>query len=329
MNELNNEPILSPDKDARIGRTRPQKYVDMLAASLDVIKKRGQPVDSEVPIKLLIATPFYDMKGWSPYIRSLIHSYATLLIAMKMDVSFVSIDNDSFIDRARNRIANNFMNSDFTDLLFIDSDEEWEPEGLARIVMAKGDVVAAGYPVKNKWNWYAITPKPGPGDKFIQNETGQFEAIGAPGGFMKIKRTVFEQIALAYPDQAYIDKDEKEEEVIRFDFYGTIQDYDNFRVFRDDIAFIQRWLSIGGKLWVEPNVTITHYGFEGHKGNYLESLKQAKKDSNEKNNVEYITICHTSCTPKTEEIIQKYPDTTFARRHPIWTRFKNILGLRT
>jgi hypothetical protein len=262
-----------------------QKQIDLVAAALEAVKKRSeQPVDPNAPMKLLIATPFYEMKAWSGYLRSLVHSYAALLIALKIDVSFVSIDNDSFIDRARNTISNNFMNSDFTDLLFIDSDEEWQPEGMVCLIRASGDIVAAGYPCKNIWNWFCVTPKPGPENKMITNSTGQIEVLGAPGGFMKIKRQVYEKIALAYPEQVYIDKDDdKKTEVARFDFYGPVQDYENFRIFRDEIAFQQRWLSIGGQIWVEPNVTITHYGTKGYQGNYLEHLQQIKKAEDEIN----------------------------------------------
>jgi len=40
----------------------------------------------------------------------------------------------------------------------------------------------------------------------------------------------------------------------------------------EDYSFCYKWISIGGKVWIDPEIKMGHIGikvFEGHLGNYL------------------------------------------------------------
>lgn len=228
-------------------------------------------------MKLVIATPFYEMKGWSPYIKSLAKSISFLTKHTPIEVDFWSLNGDSYVDRARNTIANTFMNTDNTHLLFIDSDMEWNIDGLTKLLASDVDVVGAGYPCKNMWDFYGCiidvnedeTPKVDPG-------TGLISAWGVPTGFMKIRRRVFDKLAAEQPDNFYLMKNPDGGEPLKhYNFFGRRPPLG------EDISFCRRWAEVGGKLWVQPEVRIVHYGvkgWEGHYGDFLRTCPGGSED---------------------------------------------------
>lgn len=230
-------------------------------------------------MKLLIATPFYEVKAFSPYVSSLMKTVA-FLQKLGIEYDYWELSGDSYIDRARNTIANTFMrNEQYTHLLFIDSDMSWDLEGFGRLLMADEDVVGAGYPCKNNWDHFSCilncnddgTPK--------VNDKGLISAWGVPTGFMKIRREVFVRLSEAMPDNYYLEgtEDPTKEPVKMYNFFGRIPPLG------EDISFCRRWVeNAGGELWVEPRITMGHHGVKAWVGNYDEFLRGCPGGSDEK-----------------------------------------------
>ena len=235
-------------------------------------------------MRLIIATPFYEMKAWSPYVSSLVGSVLMLAKHTKVEVDFWSMAGCAYIDHARNAIANKFMASDNTHLLFIDSDMQWDMDGFARLLSDDVDIVGCGYPCKNAWDYFSCHIDTQEGYDPIKdsdgnvthvgppvvNEKGLIKASIVPTGLMKIKREVFERLAKEQPDNFYISKEGK-----IYNFFGRI--CENGTSYGEDVSFLRRWRSIGGECWVEPRITITHYGVKGWTGNYQEYLEGCPK----------------------------------------------------
>ncbi len=230
-------------------------------------------------MKLVIATPFYNMSGWSPYIKSLAVTMHFLAKHTPIEAQFWSLNGDSYVERARNTIANRFMETDNTHLMFIDSDMEWDIEGFTKLIASDVDVVGAGYPCKNLWDFYGCilhtnedelkTPK-------VDPKTGLISAWGVPTGFMKIRRQVFEKLAAAQPDNFYLMKRKDSDEPDKcYNFFGRIPPLG------EDISFCRRWVEIGGELWVQPEVRIIHYGMKGWEGHYGDFLRACPGGSND------------------------------------------------
>ena len=226
-------------------------------------------IDGIKDMKLVIATPFYEMKGWSPYIKSLAATMWFLAKHTPIDVQFWSLNGDSYVERARNTIAHQFLESDRTHLMFIDSDMEWNLDGFTKLIASDVDVVGAGYPCKNVWDFYGCiidtnedeTPK-------VDPKTGLISAWGVPTGFMKIRRQVFEKLIEAQPDNYYMIRNQGDKEPTKhYNFFGRIPPLG------EDISFCRRWAEIGGKLWVQPEVMIVHYGVKGWAGHYGDFLR--------------------------------------------------------
>ena len=193
------------------------------------------------PMKLMLCTLFYERKGWSPYISSLVKTVC-LLNTLGVDFDYGELSEDSYVDRARNTVGNHILNhKEFTDLIFIDSDEEWNLEGFAEPAQIGCGLGGAGYPCKNVWDFYSCIINTHEDGRPIIREDGLISAGGIPGGFMKIRRTVFEQLAEKMPDNTYeaFEPDNPEKMLKLYNFFGRIQPMG------EDISFCYRWRSTG------------------------------------------------------------------------------------
>ncbi len=225
--------------------------------------------------KFFIATPFYELKGFSPYIKSLVDSLVGLATYAKesgIEFEFHHVSGDSYVWRARNTLAAMFLKSDCSHLIFIDSDESWEPEGLYRLIKADAPMVGAAYPVKNNWENFGVTIDT-EGENFVPKvrADGLIHASKVPTGFMKIAREVFERIKMNEPENWYWEPDEFGTNSKRHNFFGHI--LEDHIIYGEDISFNKRWQACGGELFIEPRMTIGHFGIKEWKGNYDNYLR--------------------------------------------------------
>jgi hypothetical protein len=223
-------------------------------------------------VRLIIATPFYSMSGFSPYIASLLASAKTLW-SSGIDFEFWDLPGDSYVDRARNTICNRFLESNATDLVFVDSDMAWQADAFNAILKSPYEVTGCAYPVKNNWNQFGVvinvnenkTPK-------VDAASGLISADWVPAGFLRIKRSCIEKMAEAFKDQFYYDfsadPDNPGRRYINF-FNCSVEGGHRYG---EDVNFCRKWKYIGGDLWIEPRITFGHYGMQGWTGNYHEFL---------------------------------------------------------
>ena len=109
-------------------------------------------------MRVVIATPFYELKGFSPYIQSL-QATIRLLGQCGIDWRFMDLSGDSYVHRARNTMCDTFLQDpDATDLFFIDSDMSWNPQAFVKMCLLPEEVVGGSYPVKNCWKAWTSLP---------------------------------------------------------------------------------------------------------------------------------------------------------------------------
>lgn len=233
-------------------------------------KVRDRHRDKPTKFKLAIATPFYESRGWAPYIHSIAASLSYLARQTSIDFDFWEISGDAYIWRARNGLAHRLLESDFSHLMFIDSDMGWDIEAFQRVVAADVDIVGAAYPVKNNWEHYGIRIQSDKmGYPLVDEKWGTVRATDVPTGFMKISRTVFDRIRANEPDNWYWTPSGDGAARIHNYFGHLLEDH---VIYGEDISFCRRATRAGCELHVETRASMLHMGVKAWTGNYHDFL---------------------------------------------------------
>ena len=234
-------------------------------------------------MKVVIATPFYELKGFSPYIVSLT-STIRLLDQYNIQWIFHELSGDSYVHRARNNMCDRFLEDpDATDLFFIDSDMAWDPHAFVKMCMLPDPVVGGSYPVKNGWDMWTSIPqfKEVDGVQRLQGRelgdgTALIEAHVLAGGFLRIKRPVLEKFREHFPDLWYREPSTRPDDPGRkYTQFFAARDEDHQFV-GEDHYFSKRLREMGMQMFIYPNVMIEHYGVKGWAGNFDKFLREQK-----------------------------------------------------
>jgi hypothetical protein len=215
-------------------------------------------------LNIFVAVPAYDGKVTVETARSLLNEQ---MVAAGAGVEFkaVFLPGCSLITHARNQMAQDFLDSEADRLVFIDSDVSWEPGNLIRLASHPVDFVGGAYRLKQEPESYPVGWAEAP-ELWADPDTGLLEVASVPGGFLSLSRTVFERLRAAHPDRGYTHYQFQGHGY----FHAPIHDG---RLYGEDTAFCADWRATGGKVWLDPELTLTHVGghtaFVGNIGSWL------------------------------------------------------------
>jgi hypothetical protein len=261
----------------------------------------AKPNESRLEVKLedlrkeriFIATPCYGGQLTEAYFRSTIR-LLTFCNQHQIPVAFGTIANESLVTRARNVLVAYFLQSDFTRLMFIDADIEFQVEDVIKLIAHNKDVAVGAYPKKGV-NWQRIRESVKQTDqpfddkaiasfgsdyainfKFINRESkqiaienGLIRLHDGATGFMMIKREVIDKMITAYPELKYNNDLNTPPELNPhfYAFFDTMIDPKDKRYLSEDYTFSRRWQDIGGEIWLDPSISLNHYGSFNFQGN--------------------------------------------------------------
>jgi hypothetical protein len=246
---------------------------------MDVLRKR----------KLFLAAPMYGGMCAGMFAKSTADLTA-MFAANGLELRSYFLFNESLITRARNYCVDEFMRSDCTHMLFIDSDIGFDPRDIVAMMALQSDesdydVLAGPYPKKTiSWEKiklavdkgiadtdpnvlekfvgdYVFNPKSGNGTIRI-DEPVEVSEVGT--GFMMTRRSAFEKFRDAYPQYHY-----KPDHVRTEHFDGTREimqyfqaeiDPESKRYLSEDYWFCQKLTQAGGKIWYCPWMKLQHVG---------------------------------------------------------------------
>jgi hypothetical protein len=247
--------------------------------------------------KLFIATPMYGGNCCGLYMKSCL-DLQNVMNHYGVETKFSFLFNESLITRARNYLADEFLRSEFTHLLFLDSDIHFNPQDIIAMLALDKDIIGAPYPKKSiNWNNIkaAIKSNPDINAGELENLVGEYvfnvvkgtsqfsvteplEVMEIGTGYMLIKRVVFEKMQEAYPQIHY-----KPDHVGQANFDGSryihayfdtvIDSIDSIvgggtdRYLSEDYMYCQMWRKLGGSVWLCPWVKADHIGSFAYKGN--------------------------------------------------------------
>ncbi len=210
--------------------------------------------------KVLIGTPAYSGTVDVWFANSLVN---TIRMSYEKDTIVVPVymAYDSLVQRARNDLVRLAIEEDFDDLIFIDSDVEWNPEWVFKLLEYKEDVVGGVYPKKTDAPQFPVHALK---DGMKLEENGLIEVDGLPTGFLKISRDALKKVWDASTEYT------NEGRNCRMVFDIQVQ---NGHLVSEDIVFCRKWHDLGGKVFVDPTMTCNHVGTKKYSGNFMEYIK--------------------------------------------------------
>ncbi len=247
--------------------------------------------------KVFVATPMYGGMAHGLYIKSSL-DLQNAMSKYGIETKFSFLFNESLITRARNYLVDEFLRTDYTHMLFIDSDIHYSSQDILALLALDKDVIGAPYP-KKAINWnnviHAARNHPDLDPKELENLVGEYvfnvvkgtksfsvtdplEVMEIGTGYMMIKREVFDKMKDAYPMIHY-----KPDHVGQANFDGsryihayfdTVIDHKDSitgggsdRYLSEDYMFCQMWRKIGGQIWLCPWMKTQHVGTYAFTGN--------------------------------------------------------------
>lgn len=259
------------------------------------------------PVCVNILTPCYGGVNHVEYTQSLIN---TIILFSKYGINhnLYLLGKESLIQRARNNlVAASMLDSDMTHLFFIDSDIVWNPVDVIKLIISDKDLIGGIYPIKH-YHWdrldveqinqimekhklpynqninklsflkhnllnYCVNYL---NEVKINNNILEIKTL--PTGFMMIKRSCIEKMMAYYEDTKYIDDqhvlqrqqqvDGKQNYVYALFECGKVDGH----YYSEDWMFCHRWRQMGGKVYTDVSVTLSHIGNEVYNGRFISAL---------------------------------------------------------
>tara|TARA_B100000963_G_C22592269_1_gene656101 strand:- start:166 stop:942 length:777 start_codon:yes stop_codon:yes gene_type:complete len=228
--------------------------------------------------KLFISLPCYDAMVTMQTMMSVMY-LSNLLNSHGIVFTIDFIGNESLIPRARNNSLGRFMKTDFTHLLFIDSDIEFEAEAVIDLLKSNKDVACCAYPRK-AYNFnrlmYSLEFENGSKEKLesrgldftynalydINNKLitdGNYIKVRhASTGFMMVQRPILEKLYKKHTELSIItDNMSQSDEKIVGLFCCMIK---NLQYLSEDYSFCERVIDEGGSVWINTNYNLNHIG---------------------------------------------------------------------
>lgn len=190
-----------------------------------------------------------------------------LLDAAGIDHAMVSEVGCPYISNARATMLRKALDAKADAIVFIDHDVSWSPDDLLKLVQTEGEYVAGVYRFKREPVEYMgqlLTDDDG--RPIVRASDGAVRGFCAPAGFMKITPRAVDRVIEGYPELCY---GWRHTPFVDFFHHGAHQHV----WYGEDYAACRRWLALGEKLWIVPDLNITHHGHDtDYPGNFHEYL---------------------------------------------------------
>lgn len=248
---------------------------------------------------LFVGTPMYGGNCSGMFCKST-NDLATLCASYGIEVKFYYLFNESLVQRARNYVVDEFLRSECTHLMFIDSDIGFKAKDVLSLLgiqisePEKYDVITGPYPKKTiAWEKVKKAVEMGKADEnpfyldyysadYVFNPAGNVqsfridepvEVAEAGTGFMLISRETFNKYEKAFPEYKYRPDHVRTE---NFDGARDIMAYFDCQIdpvsrryLSEDYFFCQNLRKAGMKIWMCPWMELQHIGsyiFRGSMG---------------------------------------------------------------
>lgn len=248
-------------------------------------------------VDIFIGTPAYGGMTSSFYTQSMTRLFH-IAGSHGITIGLETIANESLITRARNNILVDFIDSNFSHLVFIDADIEFNPMDVFKLVLHKKEVVGGAYPMKGlNWpnvvgattakeaaeksihyviNFHPQALKENTKDGVINVNLvgGLLEVYDTGTGFLCITREAALKLIEAYGEEIKYTGDSQferdgvpvKEKKTFYALFDTSIDLETNRYLSEDYTFCRRWQHLGEQIWVDPKIILNHIGMNVYRG---------------------------------------------------------------
>jgi len=223
----------------------------------------GRGLEQSAPTKkVMFAIAAYE--GVSAGCTISLYESAAMLQQSGIEHQILIFSENCSVNDARNQMVAEFLRTDCTDLIFIDTDVRFSPECVVNLLSYDRDVVAGVYPKKRD---NADFPVQLPPTDLWTEEDGCLQVLGVPTGFLRIKRKGFEHLYEFVPKVKTLDPELR----MPLIFERATIDYHRLT---GDFEFCRKWRALGGKIYVDPEMHLGHSGKEEWSGSLGKHLRQ-------------------------------------------------------
>lgn len=158
-------------------------------------------------------------------------------------------------------------------MMMIDSDMGFHYDDIVRLILANKEFAGAAGPKKTAKLEFAANNCDSEGNLIPHktDETGMISCTEVGAAFMLMSKTCAQKMAYSYPDLAF-DGDEGKTEFALYDSF-IVGQAPKRRHLSEDFAFCHRWTTIGGEIWLLPDVNLTHAGRAVWEGALIQALQ--------------------------------------------------------
>jgi hypothetical protein len=220
-------------------------------------------------VKIFIATPCMGGKIEAETVLGFT-GFSALCQAFGIERQFSFLTHEALITRARNQLVAEFMASNCTHLFFVDSDHGFDGADIL-LLASRDESVAAGMYSKKSFNaGLACSYVKGENGELITKGETLVELAHAGTGFLCIKREAIELMVSKYPELKYdntysknfeLNNPDIDIEVMKkytYAFFDTLLIDEKY--YGEDNTFCKRWRDIGGRIWGDRLVDVSHVG---------------------------------------------------------------------
>ncbi|NBO29555.1 MAG: hypothetical protein EBV10_10000 [Synechococcaceae bacterium WB6_1A_059] len=201
-----------------------------------------------------------------------------------IDYACVLTEGESLITRGRNTLTKEFLNSNFSHLMFIDGDIGFQEDSVRILLNHNEDIVCGLYPKKHI-NWDKIKDLAPSSENSFDLELNAADIVWNPvngvfydqkklveiahggTGFMCIHRRVFEKLQ-PLVKKYFTHFEELADAGWTYEFWKT--EIDNGFFLSEDWAFCEMWRKLGGKIYADLSIELSHKGTYEFKGRLVE-----------------------------------------------------------
>jgi hypothetical protein len=219
--------------------------------------------------KIMIGTPCYDGKVELDFMMSLFNTME-LCALNEIQMTLKTVIGCSLIQKARDELFRIAYETEVDDLIFIDSDQAWTQKDFGNLISPEVDVIGGAVVSKNDNIHYNVKTF----DTKFDFHGGLIDSRAVGTGFMRISKRAIKMMwenAEKYTDNGREYRHIFEVKVIDGQLLG------------EDVCFCQKWRDLGEKVYVHPQISVSHIGKKRWDGDFMKYVEIANRNYEENN----------------------------------------------